>query len=81
MKRAWKFLLANFDTLLAIAVSIFAAIFGAFKGSQTILFTGMATTLGILAYGLIETDRIRENLSGQVTYLWKNAGGNEFEAG
>ncbi len=71
MKRAWKFLLANFDTLLAIAVSIFAAIFGAFKGSQTILFTGMATTLGILAYGLIRDRSNRENLSGQVTYLGK----------
>ena len=71
MKRAWKFLLTNFDTLIAIVVSIFAAIFGAFRGNQTILLTGMATTLGILAFGLIRDRSSRENLSEHIIYLGK----------
>jgi hypothetical protein len=71
MKRILKFLFANLDTVIAIVVSIFAAIFGVFGGNQVVLLAGIATTLGIIAYGIIR-DRInRENLAEHIVSLEK----------
>jgi hypothetical protein len=72
MKKIWKFILANIDTLVAILVSILAVIFGVFGGNQFLLLAGIATTLAILAIGLIR-DRInRESLGEQIVELKRN---------
>ncbi len=69
MKRIWKFTIENLDTIFAIAVSLFAAIFGIFGGNQIALLAGIATTLGILAYGIIRDRAARETLGENIQRL------------
>ena len=71
MKRIWRFLFANLDTIIAIVVSIVAAIFGVFGGNQTILLAGIATTLGIIAYVIIQERKNREDLFEHIVNLEK----------
>jgi hypothetical protein len=61
MKRIRQFVLSNLDSLLAISVSLLAAIYGVFGGNQTVLLSAIAGTLGLLAYGIIR-DRIARDL-------------------
>lgn len=69
MKKLWTFLVSNFDTLIALLVSIFAAIYGVFSGDQLPLLAGIAATLGILAFGLIRDRSNRETLADHVLKL------------
>ena len=69
MKKIWKFILTNSDTLIAILVSLIATIIGMFGGNQFFLLSGIAATLAILSLSLIR-DRInREALSEQISDL------------
>jgi hypothetical protein len=69
MKKIWKFILTNTDTLIAILVSLVATIIGAFGGNQLLLLSGIAATLTILSISLIR-DRInREALVEQISEL------------
>jgi len=69
MKKIWKFILTNSDTLIAILVSLMATIIGMFGGNQFLLLSGIAATLAILSISLIR-DRInREALSEQISDL------------
>jgi len=69
MKKIGTFVLNNLDTLLAIAISVVAAILGVFGGSQSFLLSAMAGVLGLLAYGLIRDRIAREDLLKQVQQL------------
>ena len=69
MKKLWSFLGSNFDTLIAIIVSIVAAIYGIFSGDQLPLLAGIATALGILSFGLIRDRLNREVLAKQIAEL------------
>jgi hypothetical protein len=69
MKRFWEFTATNIDTLAAIAVSILAAVYGVFGGSQTYLLAGIAGTLAVLAFSLIRDRKSRETLEKQITEL------------
>ena len=69
MKRIWSFLIANFDTVIAIIVSIVAAVYGIFNVNQRPLLAGIAATLGILAFGLIRDRLNRENLTSHISTL------------
>ncbi len=69
MKKIWKFILANIDTLVAIVVSILAAAVGMFGGNQSFLLAGIAATLAILAIGLIRDRQNREILGEQIAEL------------
>lgn len=69
MKKIQAFISSNFDTLIALIVSIFAAIYGIFGGNEFPLLAGIVTTLGIIAFGLIR-DRIeRETLKKHIAEL------------
>jgi hypothetical protein len=72
MKKIWKFILNNVDTIIAIAVSILAAIFGIFGGNQIILLAGIAATLAIMAFGLIRDRLSRDALGEQIIELKRN---------
>lgn len=69
MNKFWSFLGSNFDTLIALVVSIAAAIYGVFGGDQLPLLAGIAASLGILAFGLIRDRISRESLSRQISEL------------
>lgn len=69
MTKLWKFILNNLDTLVAILVSILATTFGIFQGNQVLLLAGIASTLAILAIGLIRDRLNREILSEQISEL------------
>ena len=69
MKKIWSFVVANLDTLVAIVISIVAAIYGSFKGDQGLILTAIATTLGILAYSLIRDRLHRDALVKQIDEL------------
>jgi hypothetical protein len=69
MKKIWKFVLANIDTIVAILVSILAAAVGVFGGNQSLLLAGIAATLAILAVGLIRDRQNREILGEQIAEL------------
>lgn len=69
MKKFGTFILSNLDTLLAIAISMVAAIFGVFGGNVSFLISAIAGTLGLLAYGLIKDRIARENLLRQLQQL------------
>lgn len=69
MEKAWKFILTNFDTLVAILISIFATAIGVFGGSQFLLLAGIAATLAILSVGLIRDRMHRETLGEQIAEL------------
>jgi hypothetical protein len=69
MEKFWKFILVNFDTLIAILISIVATAIGIFGGSQFLLLAGIAATLAILAVGLIRDRLHREMLSEQIAEL------------
>lgn len=69
MEKAWKFILTNFDTLVAILISILATAIGIFGGSQFLLLAGIAATLAILAIGLIRDRMHREALREQIAEL------------
>lgn len=58
--------------MLAIIVSIGAAIFGIFGGDQSALLAGIATTLGILAFGIIRDRYGRDALLKAVERLEKS---------
>lgn len=66
MKKVFDFVATNFDTAVAIIISISAAIYSSFGGSQSILLGGIATTLGILAFGIIRDRYARDALSEQI---------------
>ena len=72
MVKIWKFILSNLDTLIAIAVSVLATVFGAFGGKQVLLLTGISATLAILAFGLIRDRANRDALREQITELKRN---------
>jgi len=72
MKKIWKFIFANIDTLVAIVVSILAAAVGVFGGNQSFLLAGIAATLAILAIGLIRDRQNREILGEQIAELRGN---------
>ena len=69
MEKAWKFFLTNFDTLVAILISILATAIGMFGGSQFLLLAGIAATLAILSIGLIRDRMHRESLREQIAEL------------
>jgi hypothetical protein len=69
MEKTWKFLLNNFDTLVAILISILATAIGIFGGSQFLLLAGISATLAILSVGLIRDRMHREVLGGQIAEL------------
>lgn len=69
MKKIWSFTLANLDTLIALIVSVGAAIYGVSSGDPLPLLAGIATTLGILAFGLIRDRLHREALAKQIDEL------------
>jgi len=69
MKKLVRFSLENFDTIVAIAVSLFAAVFGIFGGNQIALLAGIATTLGLLAYGIIRDRAARDVLGSNIQRL------------
>jgi hypothetical protein len=69
MKKLWSFLGSNFDTLIALIVSVTAAIYGVFSGNQLPLLAGIATSLGILSFGLIRDRLNREALAKQIGEL------------
>ena len=69
MQRQWAFIKSNFDTLVALIISILAAVYGIFSGDQLPLLAGMATTLGILAVGLIRDRHNREILANHISRL------------
>jgi len=69
MKKVWKFIIANLDTIIAIVISVFAAAFGIFGGNQIALLAGIATTLGLLAYGIIRDRSAREILGENIIRL------------
>jgi len=72
MKKVWSFLGSNFDTLIALVVSITAAIYGVFSGNQLPLLAGIATSLGILSFGLIRDRLNRDALAKQIGELKKS---------
>lgn len=72
MKKLWSFLGSNFDTLIAIILSIVAAIYGVFSGNQLPLLAGIATALGVVAFGLIRDRLNREVLAKQIAELKKS---------
>lgn len=69
MKKAWKFTLANLDTLIAILISLLAAIMGAFGENQLLLLAGISATLAVIAVGLIRDRANRESLAEQIAEL------------
>lgn len=69
MRKAWLFTLHNLDTLLAIILSVAAAILGIFGGSLSALLSAIAGTLGLLAYGIIRDRIARETLPVEVKNL------------
>jgi len=69
MKKIWRFLLENFDTVVAILVSIFATLYGALGGDQVALLAAIATVLGLLAFGIIRDRQTRETLSENIIRL------------
>lgn len=69
MKKLWSFLGTNFDTVIAIIISIGAAFYGVFSGNQLPLLAGIATSLSILAVSLIRDRHNREALNSQVAKL------------
>ncbi len=69
MEKYWKFILTNFDSLLAILISIIATAIGVFGGSQFLLLAGIAATLAILAGGLIRDRLNRETLGEEIAEL------------
>jgi hypothetical protein len=74
MKKAWEFFLENFDTLIAIAVSLIAAIVGIFGsgGNQLLLLGGISATLAVLSYSIMRDRRNRKVLENQLTVLQRN---------
>lgn len=69
MKKIWKFLVENFDTIVAIIVSVFAAVYGVFGGNQIALLAGIATVLGLLAFGIIRDRFARDSLEQNIQHL------------
>jgi hypothetical protein len=69
MKKVWKFILANLDTLIAILISLLAAIMGAFGENQLLLLAGISATLTVIAVGLIRDRANRESLAEQIAEL------------
>jgi len=72
MNKLWSFWGSNFDTIIALVVSITAAIYGVFGGLELPLLAGIATSLGILSIGLIRDRMNRETLSKQIGELKKS---------
>ncbi len=69
MKKILSFCGSNLDTLIALVISIAAAIYGIFSSNELPLLAGIAAALGILCFGLIR-DRInREALAKQIGEL------------
>jgi len=66
MTKLWRILLNNLDTSLAVILSIVAAIYGVFGGSTTVLLSAIASTLGLLAYGIIRDRTARDELLAEV---------------
>jgi hypothetical protein len=69
MKQFGILALKNFDSLLAIVISVVAAILSVFGGSQSYLLSAIAGILGLLAYGLIKDRMSRDDLLKQVQQL------------
>jgi hypothetical protein len=69
VKKAWQFTLHNLDTMLALVLSLAAAVFGVFGGSLPALVAAIAVTLGLLAYGITRDRIARETLLAEVKNL------------
>ena len=71
MKKAWEFLLHNYDAAFTIGVGIVAGFFGVLGGNdqQSILLGVISATLAALSYSLIRDRRNRETLSEQIAEL------------
>jgi len=80
MKTVWKFFVDNLDTLLAVALSIVAAVLGVFGGIQfqNQLLSAIAATLGLLAYALIRERNSRANLLKMIEGLRPDYGAGAF---
>ena len=74
MKKAWNLFLENFDALIALTVSLFAAIVGIFGGedNQLLLLGGISTTLAVLSYSIIRDRSNRKLLESQLNILQRN---------
>lgn len=69
MKKYWVFILNNIDTILAISLSIVAAIFGIFGVMNEALLPAIATTLALLATSIIRDRSARETLQSKIQKL------------
>lgn len=69
IKKLWTQAINNLDSLLAILVSIAAAIYGVFSINQSPLLSAIAGTLGLLAYGIIKDRNARDELLKQLQQL------------
>ena len=69
MRKFWRFTFHNLDTMLAIILSIVAAFFGVFGGSQVILLSAVAGILSLLAYGIIRDRIAREKLLTEISKI------------
>jgi hypothetical protein len=72
MKKTWEFFLANFDALIAIAVSLIAVSVGIFGRQELLLLGGISATLAVLSYSIIRDRRNRKVLENQLTVLQRN---------
>jgi hypothetical protein len=74
MKKAWEFFLENFDALIAIIVSLIAAIAGIFgsEGNQLLLLGGISATLAVVSYSIIRDRNNRKVLENQLNVLQRN---------
>jgi hypothetical protein len=71
MKKIWKFIRANIETIGAIGVSLVATAFGVFQVDQLYLLAGVSLALGLVSVGLIRDRHNRELLADQVAELKK----------
>lgn len=73
MKRYWQLFLSNIEIITAAILSVVAAGYGLFGGSQaqTVMLAAIAVTLGLLAYGIVRDRVAREELLSTVKQLQK----------
>lgn len=74
IKKFWKQFINNFDSALAILVSIIAAVYGVLDINQLFLLSAISGTLGLLAFGMIKDRHAREELLKQVQQLKESPG-------
>lgn len=75
MKKIWRFVLNNLDTVLAITLSIIAAVFGIFGILGTALLPAIATTLALLAASIIRDRNARDALRSEIQKLERTLNG------